>query len=147
MAAMTNEQARWMTASRWALLTGVATLAVMLVGLLEGANLIAWLYGSEFTGAAPALMWLLPGIVFLSVHTILMHYYYAIGTPAITILAPFCGFVLNVALNLLLIPSFGIVGSALASTMAYGAMLVLTAGHFVLYAKPAATGATTTLDA
>jgi O-antigen/teichoic acid export membrane protein len=147
LAAMTNSQARWMTASHWALLTGVATIAVMLVGLLEGANLIAWLYGLEFTGAAPALLWLLPGIVFLSVHTILMHYYYAIGTPAITIVAPFCGFVLNVALNLLLIPGFGIVGSALASTMAYGAMLVLTAGHFVLYAKPVAIGPTTTLDA
>jgi O-antigen/teichoic acid export membrane protein len=135
LAAMADARLRWITAARWALLTGAGAACVMLVAWLLGAELIATLYGSEFSGGAPALMWLLPGIVLLSMQTILMYFYYAIGTPRITILAPFCGFVVNVALNLALIPIFGIVGSALASTLAYAAMLLLTGGHFWFYSR------------
>ena len=79
-------------------------------------------------------MILLPGMIFLSVHTIVMHYFYAIGAPAITILAPAVGSTLNVALNLALIPVAGAAGAAFASSVAYAIMLLLSTGYFLLLA-------------
>jgi O-antigen/teichoic acid export membrane protein len=84
---------------------------------------IRLLFGSEFLPAVPAFLWLLPGIVALSVHTILMNYCAAIGMPWVTVYAPFMALVVNIGLNAILIPRLGIVGASLASLVAYGLML------------------------
>ena len=73
----------------------------------------------EFAPATPALLWLLPGIAALSVHTIVMNYCAAVGNPRVILIAPIAGLIVNVVLNLALIPSLGIVGASLASTIAY----------------------------
>jgi len=79
----------------------------------------------------PAFVWLLPGLVCLSVHSILMAYFLAIGTPKRTLLGPLVGLVMNLVLNLFLIPQFGFVGASIASTLAYGLMLAVSVTVFV----------------
>ena len=82
-------------------------------------------FGEDFAPAAPALVALLPGVFFLSLYTILANYLAAIGLPAIAVVAPFLALVLNVVLNLLLIPPYGATGAALASSAAYLALFLV----------------------
>jgi O-antigen/teichoic acid export membrane protein len=51
--------------------------------------------------------------------------------PGVTIAAPSLGLLLNVALNIAIVPRFGIVGAALTSSAAYTLMLVVSLVTFV----------------
>jgi len=104
----------------------IALIMVVVAGLVAfcGAPLIRLLYGRMFIPAVPALIWLMPGIIFLSINTILMNYFASIGMPLITVYSPCAAAVLNIGLNVKLIPIWGIVGASIASVAAYGMMLV-----------------------
>lgn len=104
-------------------------LAAVMVGILADP-LIRVLYGESFVPAIAAFLWLLPGIVALSVHTILMNYCAAVGMPVVVVVAPAFGLLVNVGGNLILLPELGIVGAALASSVAYGVMLTISAAYF-----------------
>jgi O-antigen/teichoic acid export membrane protein len=80
-------------------------------GLVLGDRIITLIFGSTYAGGAPALKILLLSLVFEFPSWVLM--------PAVTIDRPATGakivgvtFVLNLVLNLLLVPSFGIVAAA-----------------------------------
>jgi len=124
LSAMTDESRKWWVASRMAVLVGAVMAGVAVVAALLADSAISILFGNEYLPAVPAFLLLLPGIVMLSVSTILMNYGAAIGMPTITWLAPLIGLALNVTLNLSLIPAFGIVGASASSTIAYGVVLV-----------------------
>ena len=124
LSAMRDATAAWLTARRVAaaVFVGIAALAVVALGL--SGPLVVTLYGRSFGESVLAFQLLLPGVLFLSVQTILMHYFYSAGAPAVTLYAPLAGTVANVALNLILIPRYGIEGASIASTLAYGAVLL-----------------------
>jgi O-antigen/teichoic acid export membrane protein len=102
-------------------ITTVGTIA-MVVGVLSDP-IVVTLFGEAFEPAAPALVWLLPGLAMLSGYTIAANYFAARGMPAIAVIAPAVGFGANLVLNMALIPTLGIVGASMASTSAYGLML------------------------
>jgi len=114
----------WSIARRAALLVlgGISVLA--LVAAVLSGPAVAVLYGESFERSATAFQLLLPGVIFLSVQTVLMHYFYSVGAPAVTLYAPLLGTVANLGLNLILIPKSGIAGASVASTISYGLMLV-----------------------
>ncbi len=108
-----------------------AGVALIMVGLTSIAAILATplvqlLFGDEFLPCVPALIWLLPGLIMLSVNSILMNYFASNGLPLAAIVSPLCALVVNIWLNALLIPEFGIVGAAFASTVAYGLMLLFS---------------------
>lgn len=114
---------------------------VAVVGLLSAAAMpvalvaedaIRLVYGSDFVDGAPALRWLLPGLVLLGANTVLMNYLAAMGMPLVALVSPLAGLATNVALNLVLIPAHGIVGAAAASTISYVFMTAITGGWIVL---------------
>jgi len=113
---------------RWRFTRGVTLrlAAVLVPGLALAAVLarpvIVLLFGEAFLPAAGPFLWLLPGILLLSLNTQLMNYFAGIGMPLVTVLAPAAAFILNVGLNAWLLPSMGIVGAALASTASYTLM-------------------------
>jgi stage V sporulation protein B len=80
---------------------------------------IRLVYGSEYTGAIVPLLALLPGIVGASVlgpcQTVLVR----LNKPSRVAVIYFSMLALNIGLNLLLIPSLGITGASLSSTIAY----------------------------
>ena len=126
LSAMSSDQERWDFArivARW-----VALMVLFIAGVvaLVAEPLVALLYGRSFLPAVPALIWLMPGIVMLSINTIYMNYFASTGMPPITVYSPGVAAVLNVLLNIKLIPSLGIVGASIASTVAYGMMLAIS---------------------
>jgi O-antigen/teichoic acid export membrane protein len=132
LSAMSSGEQRWRFASKVA--AGVG--GVMLVGVVAARFLaqfgITLLYGDLFLPAVPPFLWLLPAIVLMSVNTILMNYFAASGMPPVTVYSPGVAALLNMALNLWLLPRLGIVGASLSSIAAYGLMLSFSVGY--LYA-------------
>ncbi|MBI4570694.1 MAG: oligosaccharide flippase family protein [Chloroflexi bacterium] len=86
------------------------------------------LLGARYEGLrAPALA-LLPGIVAVGIVQLLILHFFARGRPGLVLGSVSVGLAANLALNLLWIPRWGILGAALASTASYGlcaALLVM----------------------
>jgi len=108
---------------------GVITLGVLVL-LPLWSPLIGLLYGAEFEGAMLPLMALSPGIVALSLVMILNNVLAGRGLPTIVIIAPLTGLALNIILHLVLVPSSGLVGSAVSSSASYSLVLFILYRYF-----------------
>ena len=101
-------------------------MAVLCLGAgMLAPGLIRLLFGQAFADAASPFRWLLPGVLALSLETILMNDLAGRGLPPVVIAVPAVGLVLNAALNLAFIPRYGLPAAAAASSVAYTAMLLL----------------------
>jgi O-antigen/teichoic acid export membrane protein len=85
--------------------------------------LVTFLFGSRFSGAVLACRILLPGTLFLGLRQVLYEGARALGKPAAPSYAEGVGTLVTVVGLYLLLPRFGFVGAAVASTFAYGTSL------------------------
>ena len=110
------------------------TIAVAFVtavpAFILGPRLVRLVYGSEFADAGVALRLILPGVVAYSVVAILSRYIVGQGRPGIGTLVLLTGLAANIVLNLVLIPRYGILGAAAASSISYGVTALLTLAVF-----------------
>lgn len=98
-----------------------------LIGLAIAGPVIRTFLQPEYAAAIPALRALLPGIVVFSVGSVLAGDFIGRGHPTWNTQASFLTVGVNVLAGLLLIPGYGVVGAAWASTIAYtiGSMMML----------------------
>lgn len=97
----------------WLTLAPAAGLAVL------APWFVTLLYGDAFADAALPLQLLLPGVVVWNVSRILTSDLGGRGRPGLSSMVDAAGLVLNIGLNLAMIPPLGIVGAALASSVSY----------------------------
>ncbi len=103
------------------------------IGLLVvGRPLIVMAFSRDFAGAYPALVGLLPGAVLLGGAKVLSNDIAGRGFPHYNAINAVAGLLFTVVLDVVLIPRYGIVGAALASSVAYA---VVFAGTVVMYLK------------
>jgi O-antigen/teichoic acid export membrane protein len=105
------------------LVSRVTLLVTAATGLaLVPASYIAihWLLPSFEQSLAPLYI-LLPGVVAISVSKVLAGYLSGLGRTGTTSVVSIAAFALNVVINILLIPPFGILGAAAASLISYTA--------------------------
>ena len=99
---------------------------VGLSGLL--ALLLNWLvpvlYGSKFVSAIGPAQILLPGIVMFGVSRIMGRFFMAIDKQRINAWCQGLAVLLNIALNLILVPRYGITGAAAATVVSYSAVAI-----------------------
>lgn len=88
--------------------------------------LLPWLFGDEFAGSVTALRVLLPGIVLCCAYKLLAVVLTQRGLLRFNLYGAIIAAVITVVLDLVLIPRTGIVGAAMASTVAYSAILIVT---------------------
>ena len=131
LAAMESERLKWLAARKVA--AGVAGL--MAVGCVLAALLarpvVTLLYGEAYRPAIEPFIWLLPGILLMSVNVIFMNYFASIGMPMVTVYSPAIAAVCCVAANALLIPRYGLIGAAVSSVLCYALMLCASAIYLV----------------
>ena len=133
---LTDHRVQWRltTQTLWALTP------IMLLGLsvcfLAADALIQFAYGRAFVPATIAVLWLLPGVLAMSVNTILMNCFAAQGMPPVTVYSPALALTVNVLLNLWLIPDYGIRGAAISSSISYGLMLMMSVCYILIYRSP-----------
>jgi O-antigen/teichoic acid export membrane protein len=111
------------------------TTLVMLVMCLAAvplAFLLPLVYGSQFADATFQLLLLLPGVFFLSLESVLVQHFTGTGLPAAIPIFWIITLIFNIALNLLMVPSFGARGAALTSTLSYALIFFLVAIYFAL---------------
>ena len=113
-------------------LTATVMLGACLGMALIGEWLIVTLFGVAYQPAYPALLALLPGLLGLCYASILRLDLLGKNRPGTVSLLMGAGATLNLLLNVLLIPTWGIVGAAAASSIAY---LAVTVAMLVLYCR------------
>jgi O-antigen/teichoic acid export membrane protein len=101
------------------LVTALAAIAV-----IPAAAVVLMLLLPAFREAWVPFLLLLPGVVALSVGKVLSGYLTGLGRTGVTSAIHVGAFLLNVGVNLALIPAFGIAGAALASAISYLATTV-----------------------
>lgn len=102
------------------------TLAGSFLLFLLGRWIIPLFYSSSFMPALTPLYILLPGVAFMSITAILANDYAGRGRPMLNVYLAGCAVAVNILLNIILIPRFGIHGAALASTLSYTAFTILS---------------------
>ena len=114
--------------SRFALLS---VLMMALGTLIFIKPLIGLLYGQEFLLAAQPIFLLLPGLIFLSTATVLSQYFLSVGYPFKLTLSWFLATILNIVLNFIYIPQYGMIAAAITSTISY--LLVFSFHYYFFY--------------
>ena len=103
------------------------TIILSIILFITANYIILILYGPTYLPAVKPLWVLLPGVIALSVCKVLSNEIAGRGKPMINTYAAIISLAVNIPLNLLFIPQLGIIGSALASSIAYfvSAIIVL----------------------
>jgi O-antigen/teichoic acid export membrane protein len=98
-------------------------LLVIGLGALAG-DFIPLYFGEEFTPATSYLLLLLPGALGFAIARPIFAIGQGKGSLRILVLATGISAVLNILLNLVLIPRYGATGAAVATSISYGSMIV-----------------------
>jgi O-antigen/teichoic acid export membrane protein len=105
--------------------------AALVLGILANP-VIRIVFGARFEPAVSAVYWLLPGIVALALARVLASYFAGVGRPDINAALSGLGLLLTLPLDLLLIPTLGINGAAMASSVSY---MAIAAGTLTLFCR------------
>ena len=102
----------------------ITTLGAFFLTLI-GKPFIQIVYSSLFLSAFAPMLWLLPGVVLLGSAKVLTNEIAGRGYPHYNSINSGLALVLTVIFDLLLIPRWGVVGAAAASTISYTATFIL----------------------
>lgn len=108
------------------------SLAIVLLGCIALAAFARWiiwfLFGDQFLPSVSVMVLLLPGVFLLTIFKVLVMDMAGRGRPLFTLRSMIPALIVNVVLNIVLVPQFGANGAALASTVSYA----LGAAFFVV---------------
>lgn len=108
----------------------IGTILCLFLSIL-GKSLILISFGSNFITSYYSLLYLIPGMISLSGSVILSNYFSGKGYPRYMISISVISLIINVLLNILLIPKYGIIGAAISTSISYIANLLLITTYFV----------------
>lgn len=97
----------------------ILTLAASLLLSIFGYYAIGLFFGEEFLDAYYAILFLIPGVVFGAGSKILANGIAAKGKPELNMYTSVFAMLLNIILNIFLIPEYGFIGAAIATSIAY----------------------------
>lgn len=97
-----------------------AATIVMVLGVAVTASwLVPIVFGAAFAPAVPAILYLLPGIAIFAPVIVIGSYMGGTGRPDLNLVGSTISFAVTLVLDLVLIPAYGIVGAAIASSVSY----------------------------
>lgn len=95
------------------------SLSLGIIGYFSSFILVPLLFGEAYKDISTVLPYILPGIILFSGSILHSAYFSGINRIDLNFKSSMLGFIFCLALNYLLIPSLGIIGAALSSTVAY----------------------------
>jgi O-antigen/teichoic acid export membrane protein len=110
-----------------------ALLALGSVGLMcaTAPLLIPLVYGPAFSGSVGPLLALAPGLIALATTRMISGFLLRLQRPLLRSGTALIALALNVGLNVVLIPRYGIIGCAIASSVGYGALSAMHTAWFL----------------
>jgi O-antigen/teichoic acid export membrane protein len=97
-----------------------------------GSFLLPLVYGQRFSGAVFQLLLLLPGICFLAIESVLVQHFTGTGLPAAIPVFWIATVIVNLGLNLALVPHWGAPAAALNSSISYTLIFLLVVIYFCI---------------
>lgn len=95
------------------------SVAVVLVLLVVPDAVMRWAFGEEVHGLTPIIAVMAPGLVAMSASQAFSHFFSGTGRNQHNVVGSALGLVFTVALGLVLIPAYGLLGAAFTATAAY----------------------------
>ncbi|CAG21062.1 lipopolysaccharide biosynthesis protein [Photobacterium profundum] len=96
---------------------------------------IILLFGEEFSPAIEPLLYLLPGVVFMTVARVLANDLASRGRPELNMYTSIIIVIVNIIGNIILIPLYGISGAAISTSIAYVLNCILRCLMYRYYTK------------
>jgi len=116
--------------------TWIIAFAGMVAIMLLANVVILLLFGSKYDGAENALRILSIGTMLYAPQAIISNYFtVALGRPSVALLLASMSLVLGAGICLLLIPPFGYIGGAWATTISYGLTATVSTAYFIRRSK------------
>jgi len=116
-------------------ITSLALFVIIIFSYLFGKPIILLLFGEQFLNSILPLFILLPAIYFWAITSFLTQFFASKGFPWISVLIWLPGLIINVILNIIFIPRYGIIAAALTSLLGYGLTFILHYIYLQRYAK------------
>lgn len=126
LSTFTTDMEKWKATRGVALAVGIAMIVVATCASILAVPVVTLLFGKAYTPSVPAFIWLMPGIIMLSINTIFMNFFASTGMPLVTVYSPGIAALLNIFLNYKFIPMWGIIGASISSVIAYALMLLIS---------------------
>jgi O-antigen/teichoic acid export membrane protein len=102
-------------------------LPMLLVSSLLARPIVRLLFGVAFMPAASAFVLLMPGMLFLGINVVAVQFLSSIGYPRSVVINWAVCCVINIAVNVWVIPRYGIAGASVISSISYFLAFVLNA--------------------
>jgi O-antigen/teichoic acid export membrane protein len=115
---VTDEES-WIILRRLYIMFFIFLSVVNLLFIIVGRQLLVLLYGAAFEPSYVAYLFLIPATFGLTFGSLFNTYIWSKGFPLVCIFMPLVAFGLNVALNVWLLPKWGIIGASVATSIAY----------------------------
>jgi stage V sporulation protein B len=106
---------------------------LLTVGGLFARPAVHILFGSRFDPAVVALVLLLPGMFFVGLNGVAVQFLNSIGYPVSIVIVWATATVLNIGLNLVAIPRYGISGASVVSSVCY--FFVFVVNSYIILRK------------
>jgi len=118
--------------NRVLLVLGALMFVACIILFFAAGPVTVMLFGPAYEGSVYPLKILVPGIFFISLECVLMNYYASKTMPLFAVATPVVGLAVNVGLNIVFIPVYGIAAAAWSSTIAYTLMFVMLLVYYML---------------
>ncbi|MCB1773741.1 MAG: oligosaccharide flippase family protein [Gammaproteobacteria bacterium] len=135
LARESDRNVRWLFARRSVFVIGFIVSLIGLISLPLASDMLVLLYGKSYEPGASVYVFLVPGMIFLSISTILMNYFAAEGMPFIVVITPAIALITKLVLGMCWIPAHGINGAAVSLTMTYAVVLLVAAGYALAWCR------------
>ncbi|MGC8979340.1 MAG: polysaccharide biosynthesis C-terminal domain-containing protein [Caldisericum sp.] len=120
-----NKQLSMETTLKVSRLSSLFLITVIIFAFLFSKTVINLFFGSQFINSLLPLYILLPAIYFWSITNLLNQFFASQGYPWVAVFLWLSGLIVNIILNIIYIPIYGMVAAALTSLLAYFVTFVL----------------------
>lgn len=109
---------------RFMKLSILLTFSALLVICLLPTSFFEWIFSGEFGDIKSVILLMAPGIVFFSAHTVLANFFSGTGQPKFNLYASLIGLSVTIVAAFTLIPTLGIRGAAITTSLTYFSLFV-----------------------
>ncbi len=112
----------------------LTTLGAMVLYLIADWTVV-YIFGSGYSQVPDVIIYMIPGVVSLSVSRVIANFIAAHGKPEINMYGTLVVLIVAVIMNLILIPKFGLVGGAIATSVSYFISMLLRMISYIYITK------------
>jgi len=117
------------------LMIGIVDLVAVLGMVVIGKWFIIYLYGPGYADAYWSFLLMIPAVFGITLGALFNTFIWSKGFPTISIIAPIAPLLIKLGMNYLLIPSYGLFGTSVTSSLSYVLWLIILVSWYFISHK------------